>query len=62
MVSDFFLQANNNTNESSNKLNLFMFQIYQYYTINNHDSHHKWKLEAGGWRLEVRGWRLEVGD
>jgi hypothetical protein len=30
-----------------------MFQIYQYYTINNHDSHHKWKLEAGGWK-EIR--------
>jgi len=36
-----------------------MFQIYQYYTINNHDSNHKWKLEAGGWKLEVRGWRLK---
>jgi hypothetical protein len=39
-----------------------MFQIYQYYTINNHDSNHKWKLEAEGWKLEVGGWRLEVGD
>lgn len=37
-----------------------MFQMYSFNVINNHDSHHKWKLEAGGWKLEVRGWRLEI--
>ena len=30
-----------------------MFQMYSFNVINNHDSHHKWKLEAGGWRLEI---------